>query len=68
MVMVCVVVLLVNHLDNKKAFRPLYIFKQCLKIILFCSFESVGLPLVKILRFKTQSLGNHLRSFTWNKS
>ena len=27
-VMVCVVVHLVNHLNEKKPFRPLYIFKQ----------------------------------------
>jgi hypothetical protein len=30
-VMVCVVVNLVNHLNEKKPFRPLYIFKQMLE-------------------------------------
>jgi hypothetical protein len=28
-------------LDNKKPYRPLYIFRHVLKIISFCSFESV---------------------------
>ena len=41
-------------LDNKKPFRPLNILKHVLKIISFCSFESVGLPLVKSVRSKTQ--------------
>jgi hypothetical protein len=55
-VMVCVVVHLVNHL-NKKPFRPLYIFKHVLKN----SFERIGLPLVKSLRSIAQSLGSQLR-------
>jgi hypothetical protein len=59
-VMVCVVVHLVNHL-NKKPFRPFYIFKHVLKIISFCSFERIGLPLVKRLRSIAQSLGSQLR-------
>jgi len=29
-VVVCVVVLLMNHLDNKKAFKSFYIFKHVL--------------------------------------
>ena len=38
-------------LDNKKPFRPLYIFPHVLKIISICSFESVGLSRVKILSY-----------------
>ena len=34
--MVCGVTLLMNHVDNKKPFKPLYIFKHVLKIIPFC--------------------------------
>jgi hypothetical protein len=59
-VMVCVVVHLVNHL-NKKPFRPLYIFNHVLKIISFCSFERIGLPLVNSLRSIAQSFGSQLR-------
>ena len=62
-VMVCVVVHLVNHL-SKKPFRPLYIFKHVLKNISFCSFERMGLPLVKSLRSIPQSLGSQLRLWT----
>jgi hypothetical protein len=45
-----------GELLDKKHSRPLYILKHvtCLKIISFCSFESVWLPLVKSLRSKTQ--------------
>jgi len=31
--MVCVVVFLVSHLDNKKHFRPLFIFKHLPKFV-----------------------------------
>ena len=43
-----------EQLDNKKPFRPLYIFKRMLKIISFCSYGSVGLPQVKSVRSKAQ--------------
>ena len=33
----------------------------CLKIISFCSFERIGLPLIKSLRSIAQSLGSQLR-------
>ena len=41
-------------LDNKKPLRPLYIFKDMLKIISFCSYKSVGVPHVKSVRVKAQ--------------
>ena len=47
-------------LDKNKPIRPLY-SNTCLKTMSSCSFESVGLPLVKSLRSKTQSLGSQLR-------
>ena len=50
-------------LDKNKPFRPLY-SNTYLKIISSCSFESVGLPLVKSLMSKTQSLSSQLR--LWN--
>jgi hypothetical protein len=41
-------------LDNKKPFRPFYIFKHMLKTNFVCSYESVGVPQVKSVRVKAQ--------------
>jgi len=63
-VMVCVVVHLVNNLNDKKPFDLFIYSNTCLKIISFCSFERIWLPLVKSLRSIAQSLGSQLR--LWN--
>ena len=61
-VTVCVVVHSVNHLDD---LSDLFIYSNtCLKIISFCSFERLELPLVNSLRSIAQSLGSQLR--LWN--
>lgn len=49
-----------EHLDNRKPVRPLYIFKYMLSIISVCSFEVIGLQLIKSLRSIAQSLGSQL--------
>ena len=46
-----------EQLDNKKPFRPLYIFKHMLKnyfVLFIRSYGSVGLPQVKSVRSKAQ--------------